>query len=417
MKVFKSFFLSYIIYFLYPSFLYGQNNNPGCTDPNAINYNSSATLNDGSCLYSPTNYLTENLASLNDTIKESSGLVFWNNYLWTMNDSGNPPFLFQLDTLSGMIQNKYFIKNQVNIDWEALTQSDDYFFIGDFGNSAGDRQNLKILRIKKNDILNNINDTITAETISFYYPEQTNFTSQNLNTVWDAEAFFYHNDSLHLFTKDWINQKTVHYAVPNQIGNFPANKVDSFSSNGLITDACIDNLGNIILLGNQISTEEGIQTFAWLLFDYQDNRIFSGNKRRIALGDVYEVGQMEGICFKEDYSGFISAEAFEISSLGINTPARLHKFDFKPYFTAPVPSSIKESKDIHQIIVTPNPSKKYINLQLPAKKELAIFNQQGKKVWESQLSPGSHQINCSTWSKGSYYLKGKDIKTIKFVLE
>ncbi|HTO14360.1 MAG TPA: T9SS type A sorting domain-containing protein [Edaphocola sp.] len=408
----------YIIFLLYSNYSYSQNNTPGCTDPNAINYNSIANFNNGTCLYPISNYMPVHLSDLNDSIKETSALLFWEHSLWTINDSGNLPYLFQIDTTTGTIIKKYFINNYSNIDWEALAQSEDYIFIGDFGNNAGARQDLRILRITKTDISNSLSDTLSADIIQFNYPEQQSFISQNMNTNWDAEAFFYKNDSLHIFTKDWVNQRTVHYTIPNIIGNHPAQKRDSFDVNGLITDASVDLNGNIILLGYQFSIDNGFNSFTWLLFDYQNNDFFNGNKRRIELGDVYELGQTEGICFKNDYKGYISAEAFEIASLGINTPPQLHRFDFKPYFTTNSSSSINDDKKaLSVVIVLPNPSNKGITIQSPISSKVIIYNNSGYKVWEQEIEKGMHKIDCSHWTKGTYILKGNKIKTTKFILE
>ena len=51
----------------------------GCTDRQAINYDQSATINDGSCRYNPANI--EALASLNleGVLSETSGIIFWEN--------------------------------------------------------------------------------------------------------------------------------------------------------------------------------------------------------------------------------------------------------------------------------------------------------------------------------------------------
>lgn len=59
-------------------------------------------------------------AFLQDKIKESSGLNFFNGKLYTFNDSGNPAEIFEIDKASGEIVNALH-PNAVNKDWEALT--------------------------------------------------------------------------------------------------------------------------------------------------------------------------------------------------------------------------------------------------------------------------------------------------------
>ncbi|WP_435524481.1 hypothetical protein [Chryseobacterium indoltheticum] len=43
------------------------------------------------------------IAVLNDSIKETSGLNFFNGKLYTFNDSGNPAELYEIDKNSGKI--------------------------------------------------------------------------------------------------------------------------------------------------------------------------------------------------------------------------------------------------------------------------------------------------------------------------
>lgn len=61
----------------------------GCTDPEANNYNSSATINDGSCTYNVTIYNPPVKFLLSDEIEESSGLAYLNGKLWTINYKTN----------------------------------------------------------------------------------------------------------------------------------------------------------------------------------------------------------------------------------------------------------------------------------------------------------------------------------------
>src|SRR6187431_619171 len=74
----------------------------GCTDPNASNFNAAANRNDGSCAYAAVSLTPTQLGILSDTIKETSGLIFWNGYLWTHNDDTDTT-LYAIDTATGRI--------------------------------------------------------------------------------------------------------------------------------------------------------------------------------------------------------------------------------------------------------------------------------------------------------------------------
>lgn len=82
-------------------------------------------------------------------IKESSGLIFWNEKFWTHNDDTDIN-LYSFDKTAPSEYTAYSITGTKNIEWEELQQDDEYIYIGDTGNNAnGNRTDLKILRIEK----------------------------------------------------------------------------------------------------------------------------------------------------------------------------------------------------------------------------------------------------------------------------
>jgi hypothetical protein len=377
----------------------------GCTDPNALNYDSAALVNDGSCLYPPTSLNCPVINVLPNQVQESSGLVFFGGMLWTHNDSGNAAKLYGFDTINYQIQDTLVISNITNIDWEDLAASSEYVFIGDFGNNTGSRTNLRILRINLSDALNL--DTVEVEEISFSYPDQTNF-SPSSNHSFDCEAFFFHNDSLHLFTKHWGNGYTKHYKLPNEIGNHTAIFVDSLLVNGQITAADISPLGIISLLGYSPPL---YAPFMYLLWDYQGTQFFTGNKRNLEMGSVLDMGQQEGLVFSSNLKGIISSE--QISS-PIVIQARFFSFDLAPIFNAV--SGIVAQESNPKMTIFPNPSKGSFSVFIPTElvgaAHFQITDISGKTLFEAQIQLESHGF---TWqgdlSKGIYFLKVIDANT------
>ena len=87
------------------------------------------------------------IATLSDSLRETSGLTFLKDKLYTFNDGGNPNLVFEVDKDPGKILNK-LQTNFPNKDWEAITNDGENLYIGDFGNNAGNRKDLAIYKIE-----------------------------------------------------------------------------------------------------------------------------------------------------------------------------------------------------------------------------------------------------------------------------
>ena len=246
-------------------------------------------------------------AKLSDEVAESSGLAYVAGGLWTCNDGGNPPVLFRLDTASGRVVQRVRITNFTNVDWEDLTADTYYLYVGDFGNNNGDRRNLRVLRVAQAS-LGPADTTATAEAIEFSYPDQEDFTRHTNQHNFDCEAFFYANDSLHLFTKNWGDLQTRYYTLPAVPGAYIARLRGQFNTDGLVTAAALNAAGSVAgLLG--YNAHNG-NTFLWLLSDFSHYGFLQGNKRRLDLPNALITGQAEGLCFTDRYRVFVSSERF-----------------------------------------------------------------------------------------------------------
>ena len=185
------------------------------------------------------------VGSLPQQIFETSGLIYYDGKLITHNDSGNLAQLYELDTVSLEIPRTVTIENATNVDWEDIAQDDTYIYVGDIGNNNGDRQNLAVLKIAKQDY--DTSDTVAAERIDFFYEDQENFTTSP-NSDWDAEALFVLGEDLVILTKQWQAQGTVAYRIPKFPGAFLAERLGSYPVNGLVTGATFDPQSNALYL-------------------------------------------------------------------------------------------------------------------------------------------------------------------------
>ncbi len=392
-------FYSYLlfVFLLLPNIANAQQ---GCTDPQASNYDAAATTNDGSCQYATTNYALEQIAILNTPILETSGLAFFDNQLWTHNDSGNEDKIYQIDTTTGVILNTVIVANSENTDWEDLAEDDTHIYIGDFGNNAGNRTDLKIYKCLKTQLASGI---ATAEVIEFSYEDQTDFTTNNNSNNYDCEAFFFYNDSLHLFSKNWVDQQTRHYVIPSQPGTYVAPVRESMDVQGYITGADISDDGVVALIGYNPS---GINLM-WLCFDYQGSNFFSGNKRKISLGLALNNSQTEAIVFRENGYGYVSSEQFA------TLQAKLLSFETNQWTENMMTDLVDLKLGNTPFQVFPNPVVEDVNVlfEKEGEYEIELFDVNGRILKKEQYM-GRGILNWDVkellFGRGIYFLKIKN---------
>lgn len=272
------------------------------------------------CEYPKTKIKPVFSAPLSDSLKETSGLVFFEGLFWTHNDDHDTT-LYGLDD-SGKIKRKIKLNGVINHDWEEITQDSTYLYIGDFGNNySGNRNDLSILKIEKTSFLQ---QQPIIETISFSYSNQTDFSPQKPNkTTFDCEAFVVRKDSIYLFTKQWQSSTTSLYVLPNKTGLQIAELQTSWNCKGLITGATyFDAEKKIVLCGY---TKKG-SPFLYLLYDFEGNHFFSGCKRRIDLQLRFH--QIEGIATIDGNTFYLTNEAL-VRKPFLKIPQQWHVVELK----------------------------------------------------------------------------------------
>lgn len=241
-------------------------------------------------------------------LRESSGIIFFNDRLISHNDSGNKNKLYELDTVSGTITRTVSISNAKNVDWEDIAQDDTHIYVGDIGNNSGKRTDLKIYKIAKSEYLNATE--ITAKVINYSYSDQKKFTSNFNNTEWDAEALISFDDNyLIVFTKNWVDGRTKAYPIPKLPGTHVVSPLKStLNSQGLITGATYNPFTKKVYL---IGYSSLLQPFVWVSEDFTGMDIFSGTNTKTSLSSLgFE--QAEGITYVGANRYFITSEAIRI---------------------------------------------------------------------------------------------------------
>jgi hypothetical protein len=370
----------------------------GCTDRLAINYDQFATINDGTCGYSPANIEPLASLSLDGILSETSGLIFWENQFWTHNDNSDTN-IYALDTLYGRIVQSYPLSRITNTDWEEISQDEDYIYIGDIGNNSGNRDDLKIYRAGKNSILNN---SAVFDSVCFTYSDQTDFTPNDYNNDFDCEAFIVSKDSIYLFTKQWVSNGTSVYSLPKTPGNYVAKPRSSFNVNGLITGAVYLEEERIIVLSGY---SERLKPFIYLLYDFNGSDFFSGNKRKIDVLLPYH--QIEGITTTNGIKYFITNEYFSMSPF-IKITQKIHLLNLSPFLGDYLNLPVHPPDAENNFIISPVPAREFVTIQsltdlLPA--DYILINLSGQIVKTGRLNSENSTVNISGLNSGIYFMR------------
>lgn len=331
---------------------------------------------------------------LPSNLTESSGAIFLNNKLITHNDSGGENKLYELDITSQQITRTITITNAVNIDWEAITQDDTSIYIGDIGNNNGNRTDLKIYKISKSDYLNST--SVTAEKINYSYADQTDFTSNPNNTVWDAEALIsYDSNNLIVFTKNWVDGITKSYVIPKTPNTYSVNaQLTPLNAEGLITGGTYNvATGKLYLTGY----DNFLQPFIWVSNGFNTPDVFSGTNTQTLLSSL-ELEQVEAITFIDENSYLITSESFSVSRGGftIMDDAKLISFSTNDQLLSNTATQHRDN-----VVLYPNPVSNILSVKSKVLSFVEIYDTQLKTLYSGNQS----SIDVAHLKSGIYFVK------------
>lgn len=263
------------------------------------------------------------IAPLPVSLTEASGLVYYgNNSLWTHNDGGDLPYIYNIDTAGNIIQTKR-ITNATNYDWEDLAKDKEgNLYIGDFGNNKNNRQTLQIYKIPSPE--KSSSDRINAELISFNYSDSIPYPLREHQMNFDMEAMVVFGQHIYLFSKNRttpFSGFTKLYRLPLTPGTHTAQLIDSvmLDNNNMLTDW---------VTGADISPDNKTlalltSTKVWLFTDFEGDNFFGGSVLQVKLPAL---SQKEGISFQNDTEIFICDERFQ-NIIG----GKLYKLDISEF--------------------------------------------------------------------------------------
>ena len=343
---------------------------------------------------------------LDSRLSGTSTLFFWNGDLWTSNDHGDMG-IFSLDTLNGTIKDS--VKGCLHFnDMEEMTQDDEYFYFGDFGNNHERlRNDLRILRLHKSDLTRGI---CRFDTIAFSYSgyDPAGAGARRLPTTdYDCEAMVAAGDSLFLFTKQWSSRRTTCFALPKEPGSYTALPRFTLDVDGLVTGAChtarVTPEGTrqvLALCGYSLL----LQPFVFLMYGFDGTAFDQGHRNRLTLNRPIGT-QTEAIASADGLHYWLTNEAF--SRFGISQPAQLLSIDLSPLLggylspdssnaAVPAVTNREEEPAVH-----PNPTDGTLNINIPDVERVEVLDSSGRLL----LSTASPTLDLRKLDAGTYLLR------------
>jgi len=242
---------------------------------------------------------------LSTEIAETSGLACLpQQQFLTINDSGNPSIVYQLDK-KGHIVTRFEVSEN-NQDWEAITLHQGQLWIADIGNNSGQRQHLQLY---KSELPNYNTRQLNTEKFQLHYAEIPKHVPTSYEHNLDAEALVSTGEQLLMFSKNWAGNQSTVYEVDT---NVPASKLKPIGQTshlpGLITDVAFSTQHNLFVVA-------GYQNFRQNPFSL----MLTGNfepflavlDRQFQLQAIVPVatgGQLEAVCVDENQQVWLSQE-------------------------------------------------------------------------------------------------------------
>lgn len=347
---------------------------------------------------------SELVGSMPDELFETSGLLFLDDKLISHNDSGNDAILYEMDINSLEILRTVTITNASNVDWEDIAQDETHIYIGDFGNNNGSRRDLAIYKVAKNDFRQQTE--VEAELILFAFEDQTNF-DESTNTDWDAEALIVLEDSLVIFTKQWVSKNSSSYTIPKIAGEHLAVKKNDYPINGLVTGATYDTAHNCAILVGYSST---LIPFIFTIQDPLSISLKEEDYKKEFLS--LSLGQAEGIAIRENGQLYISTERFQNNNPPISLLSQLFVLSLSKQEEEeePILEMPGDSLDISEnsLWIYPSNNPKVIAYKLETNSVVfgrAIYDVLGRKIrYNSTNSFEGNEINLTELESAVYYL-------------
>lgn len=325
----------------------------------------------------------EVLVHLPAALYESSGVEISDpNSIWTHNDSGDSARIYNIDTLGNILGTILFDVDEAFDCEESTRDAAGNYYLGDFGNNANDRTNLRIYKIPDPDTLSL--NTVTPQFITFRFEDQLLFPPDSANMNFDCEAMFHFQDSLYLFSKNrGTSMFCKMYRLPDDPGDYVAELVDSFNTGTWVTSADISPSGERMVLLSE--------SRLWLFSDITGTDFFGGNAQMF---NMY-FSQKEAVVFVDDSTLYLTDEYISVLGNGGN----LYRIELNAVLNG------QDQPEKARLRVFPNPATDVVYITIPESQDdffVEMFDASGKMVYSCTSCSA---VDISSLCEGHYFVR------------
>ncbi|MFH6767298.1 T9SS type A sorting domain-containing protein [Gaetbulibacter aquiaggeris] len=348
--------------------------------------------------------VVEKYALDNTIVSQSSGVIYYNNKIITHNDGGGANALYEMDPTSSVVTRTVTISNASNVDWEDITQDDNYIYIGDIGNNYGNRKDLKIYKISKADY--DASNSVSAETINFSYANQTNFIWNLDTTPWDAQSLISIDaNNLLIISKNWDTYVAQAYLVPKTPGTFDLSALsstlyDTSYPNDLINGGTYNPVTNkVVLIGYtwNTSTFDVLQPFIYECSGFTGNDVFSGNNNRYDISSSFPREQTEAIDFRDENTYYVTSEYYSETYMGFTASNDGKLIEITTSDSALALNDV----DAEAISLYPNPTAEMVHINMPETAQVEVYNMQAQRL----IHTNRDNVDLTAFRPGMYLFK------------
>ncbi|KEA63856.1 hypothetical protein ADIMK_1983 [Marinobacterium lacunae] len=237
----------------------------------------------------------ETLGFLGEPIVETSGLALDGESIWTLNDSGNGPWVYKLSP-TGNLEKRVRLEGGVNIDWESMAADESSLFVADCGNNSGRREWLELYTVSWDALRRAAGESeVPASRIEFRLSDAAPVLGAHAHDN-DCEAIAAVDGKIWMLTKGWQSSTSRLYTIVPDMDGQSVVSQETWPVEGLTTGMDYSPRRNELVVLGYTYGRLNSDTFIWRVPVSQGRPKWVEARRYM----LWPSGQWEAIAWRGD---------------------------------------------------------------------------------------------------------------------